>query len=282
VVAETASGGECKLLLVGDEDSKMEFDSCKESNEYYRDFFRGRRLDPSRLRSYRGTSLYNDAERYAVVFALIDDLCLPGDARVLDLGAGGGIISQFLSSRFESVYACDLTVTPDMRETGRTAQSILFVQAALPKLAFPEQAFDLVVFSEVIEHLLKCDQQPAISEIARILKANSWCVLSTPNPVGLHSMLLRFVHFARGMTGESKGLGSQPVENWKVPRHLTSMLEDHFRIVRRAGSYYLPPLVSRLPSVLTAVLYDLSDHFRTVHAFRNLGLYQYYVLHKST
>lgn len=58
------------------------------------------------------------------------------------------------------------------------------------ELAFPyaDESFDLVVFTEVLEHLTR-DPMHTMSEINRITRMGGWLLLSTPNCVSLRSCL---------------------------------------------------------------------------------------------
>lgn len=249
-----------------------------DSQEYYQHFFNGRQLDPEKLASYRGTSFYADVQRYSTVLALVDSLCLPTSARVLDLGAGGGIMSVCLSSRFTVIDCCDIGETPDMQKARELYPSLRFREAVLPNLPYPDQSFDLIVFSEVIEHLLPSDQLMAVPEISRLLKPDGWCVLSTPNPCGINSILNRIAQQLMRTLGKPINLGDQLLENWLSPKKLMQILEKNFSITKRTGSFYMLPLTRRLPSIVATPLYDLSDWAAHVPALKALGLYQYYLL----
>ena len=54
-------------------------------------------------------------------------------------------------------------------------------------LPYPDESFDLVCLTEVIEHLE--NHRAAIAELARVLKPGGWLILTTPNIMRLDSRL---------------------------------------------------------------------------------------------
>jgi SAM-dependent methyltransferase len=117
---------------------------------------------------------------------------LPGypNLRVLDLSAGRGEIGAALARDGCPVrgthFRDDDYKTAD-RSTPMPADEIPIdpgVDLTRP-LPYPDAAFDLVILSEVAEHLPT--YIPVIAEIGRILAPGGSLVLSTPNVARLHS-----------------------------------------------------------------------------------------------
>lgn len=218
-----------------------------QSQEFYREFFS----------TDQGLS-YDTRERYETVFSLIESLALPSSARVLDIGSGRGKIARFLTERFRSVCSVDIVLTNLMRLTLRNHPQLQFAITALPRLPFADNSFDLVVFSEVLEHLELTDQQPAISEIARVIAPDGFVVMSTPNPDSFCEIARRI---ASQITFRRIRLGSQQlIENHVSPGRLRGMLRSEFSIEAQAGSFYLIPpmrLMVKVPG-----LFKLSSFIR--------------------
>jgi len=212
---------------------------------------------------------YDNLERYEVVFSLIRSIGAAVNSKVLDVGAGGGRISLFLSTLFSDVTACDIVETELMktrrRESGGT---IRFIQARLPKLPFADSEFDLVVFSEVLDHLETQEQLAAIMEIWRVTRKDGYVVLSTPNPRSIYQIFWERIF--RGARG------NQPVENWVKPQDLIGMFNERFDLLSRCGSFYIPPPSSIFCRL--SVIRKISEAVRKAGKIPNLGLYQYYVL----
>lgn len=86
-----------------------------------------------------------------------------GYRSVLDAGAREGYYSRLLSERFEEVTALDLN--PLQAGWGN---GVRCVQGDLTRLPFPDNSFDVVFCSEVIEHVPAVEK--ACSEIARVAR----------------------------------------------------------------------------------------------------------------
>jgi SAM-dependent methyltransferase len=90
---------------------------------------------------------------------------------VLDVGCGDGRILRELSQRYDAV-GVDYAVY-SVREAGSRA-----IRASSAALPFPDRSFDLVLCSEVIEHLPGNVLHSTLSEIERLAKA--YVLISVP------------------------------------------------------------------------------------------------------
>jgi SAM-dependent methyltransferase len=96
---------------------------------------------------------------------------------VLDLGSGEGGTSQVLSEN-NFVVSFDLNLLRLQRENENDF-SIPKISGDALQLPFANQAFDLIIIQDVIEHLL--DTNNFYSEVKRVIKKNGIIYLSTPN-----------------------------------------------------------------------------------------------------
>jgi len=102
------------------------------------------------------------------------------DARVAELGCGGGIASLALAARGARVVGVDRSrssLRAARREAERRGTPCAFVLADLCNSPLPTERFDLVVMTDVLEHL----EQPAraLREAARLLRPGGRVFLST-------------------------------------------------------------------------------------------------------
>jgi len=112
---------------------------------------------------------------------------LTPSSRVLDLGCGEGYIDKFLKTKYGcEVWCIDLKREEShewIRDFKMQGIAFLFCDIARVKyLPFPSDYFNLVLFCEVLEHLIT--QHPPkylFREIYRVLKLNGILFLSTPN-----------------------------------------------------------------------------------------------------
>lgn len=98
----------------------------------------------------------------------------PG-ARVLEVGCGEGEIARRLRARWPDVTGLDL---PDagLRQAWQSVDDVAFLHGDAERLPFGDQAFDVVVAVEVLEHLR--DPARGLAELARVSRKH--LVLSVP------------------------------------------------------------------------------------------------------
>ena len=129
----------------------------------------------------RALSDYDTSRRVDVLInEFLADEVLAGK-RALDVGCGLGFFSRRLVERGADVTACD--IGPGLLErTGRLAGCETVLADALELTArFGNEAFDIVVSSECIEHTP--DPVRAISQMLAVLRPGGYLSLSTPNVV---------------------------------------------------------------------------------------------------
>lgn len=115
----------------------------------------------------------------------------PGKAaRVLDVGCGYGGASIAFALDGAHVTGIDLSHTYMAGARIRAAEyevaSIVFAESVLEALPFPRGAFDVVICSDVLEHVK--DQRACIREMARVLAPHGIAYLSFPNLLSLDNL----------------------------------------------------------------------------------------------
>ena len=87
-----------------------------------------------------------------------------GYPSVLDIGARDGYISNLLARDFDAVTALDLE-TPQVSN-----EKVVAVKGDITKLEYPDNAFDVVVCTEVLEHIPPHLLERACRETSRVAK----------------------------------------------------------------------------------------------------------------
>lgn len=104
---------------------------------------------------------------------------LPADARILDAGCGAGPALRYLAQRGLVPFGTDLVEYP-LAQAHQLVPTARLVQCnsddALP---FRRDAFDVILLSEVIEHV--ASPEFTLRECYRVLKAGGAVALTTPN-----------------------------------------------------------------------------------------------------
>ncbi|HZU74573.1 MAG TPA: class I SAM-dependent methyltransferase [Acidimicrobiales bacterium] len=110
---------------------------------------------------------------------------LPGGGLILDIGCGAGLVAERLADRAARYVGTDFGghhidyAAKRMEELSGAALSAAFVRGDAERLPFGDGVADVVVLSEVIEHLLR--PELAVWEIARVLRPGGVMVMTTNN-----------------------------------------------------------------------------------------------------
>jgi ubiquinone/menaquinone biosynthesis C-methylase UbiE len=121
--------------------------------------------------------------RYDLISAAAGDAC-PDGGVVLDLGCGSALVADRLATRALTYVGVDygghhIAYAKTKHDAEPKALRTVFARSAAEVLPFADGVFDVVVFSEVIEHLMQ--PELAVWEIARVLKPGGTFVMTTNN-----------------------------------------------------------------------------------------------------
>ena len=168
-------------------------------------------------------------------------------ARILDVGAGSGVIAAELASRVGQ--AGDVWAV-DVRDSRILTEGYRFALTEGTRLPCESDSFDVVISNHVIEHVGSRDKQlHHLREIARVLRPDGVAYLATPN-----RWTLVEPHF------------DLPFLSW-LP---ASMRSAYVRLARRGSVYDCELLTrSRLEELIAAAGFQASD--RTIEAIRLTG-----------
>lgn len=101
---------------------------------------------------------------------------------VLDAACGTGYGSNIIAQSAERVYGLDISEEALSYATEHYCRENLFyVQGSIDKLPFEENAFDVLISFETIEHVNAEMQMMFLKEIKRVLKPDGILIMSTPN-----------------------------------------------------------------------------------------------------
>jgi 2-polyprenyl-3-methyl-5-hydroxy-6-metoxy-1,4-benzoquinol methylase len=137
--------------------------------------------------------------------------------RILDVGCGNGWILAEIEKRFGNQVKLFGIEPSDCgaANASKRVPSANVVSGTLATVTYPEQ-FDLVVTSEVIEHVE--DQRSFAREIAAVLKHDGVLVLTTPNGA-----------FLEGYFEDNPEFTPQPIENWLTINELKNLFSEQFK-----------------------------------------------------
>ncbi len=149
------------------------------------------------------------------------------DARaVLEVGCGEGFLLAFLAEHLPKATLAGLDLAPDAVRYGRAQcpGAAFLLVADGNRLPFRSDAFDVVVCSEMLEHLR--DVEPVLAELKRI--SRRYVVVSVPREP-YFSFLTRLAIWLR------QAEDPEHVQSW-TRRGFARLLREHFATARLGTS----------------------------------------------
>ena len=225
---------------------------CRDCSDQYRDreipfavrqrFYQELDFEyPERSNTY---DIYNRPD--AIVDAL---LRLPRHVAILEIGAGGGfLLEELRDAGFTDLTGSDITETAASEMSYRVPEADA-VLADAERLGFLPEVFDVVVGSDVIEHLPDVDSH--LESVARILKPGGLYFIKTPNRLvaeayyrlrGLHDSY--FWHPSMFTPSE---LRAKLAEHGMEMRMLKPQRVTEAQLVKLPGGDMLRSLATRAP-----------------------------------
>jgi ubiquinone/menaquinone biosynthesis C-methylase UbiE len=114
------------------------------------------------------------------------------ESQVLEVGCGAGLLCLELAQQSKIVIGTDISFfvldfANKVKEYIK-CENVSFQHGDAENLAFSDETFDLVICSEVLEHLLAPEK--ALAEIRRVVKASGRVILTTPCAVSLSDITM--------------------------------------------------------------------------------------------
>lgn len=153
--------------------------------------------------------------------------------RILIIGCGAKNDVKIFD-QIDASFGFDLSLNAIRRI--KTPERNLFVADAT-NLPLLNNQFDIVVLSEVIEHIPEVSS--VVREVFRVEKPLAKLILSTPNWISWFG-IARWIAYAvlkKEITSDN-----QPYDDWKTIKRLKILLSPYFKILHSSGIWYLPPL----------------------------------------
>ncbi len=144
--------------------------------------------------------------------AAIRALNLETSSKILVAGCGYGAEMMEIRCEFSDIHGTDLSVSACALCTGLGSVT----QSDIQNLCFRGNCFDLVICSEVIEHLHS--PRKALKEFYRVLKATGFLILTTPNTWSINGIVKTVLDIHSG---------GQPIDIWPSPSTLMKMVRDN-------------------------------------------------------
>ncbi len=171
-------------------------------------------------------------EKRTVIRNLLSQVEAP-EARALVVGCGSGEDTEVVSP---PVVAIDLS-TIALGKARQKYPKHMYLAADAHRLPFASDSFDIIICSEVIEHV----QNPSrmLAEFQAVLKEGGVLLITTPNWLSLYGLAryLGELFLRRQVTS-----GGQPIDHWYTKGFLQKQLSRLFEIREWRGIWFFPPV----------------------------------------
>lgn len=214
-----------------------------------------------------GTVLFRDKRyekhRRKIIKSILHTL---PHGRLLDLGCGEGVFSKMAAKNGIEVVSLDVKPV-FVRTSSSLGKRIVPIVGSAGELPFKDDAFNAVMFLNVIEHLDSVDGLRCLKEIRRILKRGGNLLVSTPNTFGLVSFYGRLIEKAANY----KFCAWDPTHvKLYSPNEIITILHGlGFKIIDARGYFMIPELP--IPKKINMLFDPLRFHSSSDPISRNVG-----------
>lgn len=164
--------------------------------------------------------------------------------RVLEIGCGTGMFTQYLAPTQAELVAIDLSYDFVRQARSKPACSQTgYCVSDIENICFLNDSFDAVVGISILHHL---ELHSALAQIKRILRNNGRIVFSEPNMLNPQIMLQKNIPFLKKLAGDSPD--ESAFFRWRLKRFLE---KENFCDVRIQPFDFLHPFTP--PAAMNAV-----------------------------
>lgn len=179
---------------------------------------------------------FHHRQRIDAISKIINNLVKKDHMTALDLGCGRGIYASILAQKGFEVKGIDISPTELYFAKENFGSDVDFQVGDAQNIPFSDKSFDVVVCSEVIEHLNSHGK--AMREIARVLKDNGKAIISMPNKCSLYWLRGMIILFCLKILGKNSTDLMQHTQwpFWKIDSLVSSA---NFRVINSSGTNLL-------------------------------------------
>ena len=136
-----------------------------------------RQLNEEEWKGWKSDDSVFDNERR--LFVLADSVVKLRPKRILDIGCGSGFLAGLIMKELPGIeiHGIDFSITA-LKRCKNTSQ-VYCVDIERSHIPFKDQAFDLIICSEVLEHLF--GPEHVVAEIYRLLTIDGIGIITVPN-----------------------------------------------------------------------------------------------------
>ena len=178
----------------------------------------------------------------------IDRLSTGPDAALLEVGCGTGNTAALAKQVGKCGFAAGIEVFPDAAEEARTKiDEVLLGNVESVDLPWPESRFDILILSEVLEHLV--DPWHTLNRMLPLLRPKSTVLASSPN-ISHWSIIRELI--TGDWTLTDAGVKDRTHLRWFTPRSFCRLFTESGYTVQEYFPLCRPSWKARTLTALTA------------------------------
>jgi SAM-dependent methyltransferase len=190
----------------------------------------------------------------------VDFLPRNPQARLLEIGAGSGETAAYALAEGKCGWCCGVELCEGpAREARAKLQQVIVGDVERVELDFPESYFDILIMSEVLEHLV--DPWSVLRRLRKLMKPGSIVVAGSPNVC--HHGVIRSL-LAGNWRYEPRGVFDATHLRWFSPKGYREMFESCGFIVDEVGPAMRLRPKARFFNLLTQGRFEYLLHSQTV------------------
>lgn len=197
-------------------------------------------LEPEKMDPLRNCM---ERERLKRTLELLKEKTTIAGKKAVDLGCGGGVFSRMLQDEGASIDAVDIAQNALKIVNNHVHTNIQTHQDYVPSTKLGDDAYDIVICTELIAELQSDEYRLLISELVRLVKPEGWIVCSTSIDINSVDALQRFAELAEAEIN---------IDKWRFSHHrcyirLCDFLEAPAKFVKasRQHAYKMQQLNER-------------------------------------
>lgn len=199
-------------------------------------------------------------------------------SHILDFGCGYGYNLSTLRRDSFRLYACDVSEKV-IKANKRNFTDVHFFLTDGKSLKQPSKMFDLVVCTEVLEHVEH--QSFLIQEFSRVLKDSGFLIISTPNYFNFTGVIKKINDKKKNKEWWDPWKAHRGgIERFMTYKKIQDLLSNRFIVIRAYGYDYYTSWLYFLNIWGMRKLLTPLNLFGGIYPFKNLGMH-YMVLAKK-
>lgn len=197
-------------------------------------------LEPEKMDPLRNCM---ERERLQRTLTLLKEKSAIEGKKAVDLGCGGGVFARMMRDDGATVDVVDISANALKVVNSQDHTRIQSFQDYVPSTTLKDDAYDIVICTELIADLKPDEYRLLISELVRLVKSDGWIIGSTSLDINSVDALQRFAELVESEIS---------IEKWRLSYHrcyirLCNFFEapQHFVKASRQHAYKMQQLNER-------------------------------------